>query len=398
MGAEEAGRATACSRVRLRARLLPLLVLLAQANVPLSAGGSSRPLPKGVASLSKRGAPVPNAILANPDIAIVSIRQEWADVEPAEGKYDWSYFDTEIQRASKAGKAVLLRVATGGAQTPAWVVQRSQKFTFVDPNLFHKSAGKPITFPVFWDPVFVQKKKDLFAAMGAHFSSNPAVQLVAASCGNARTDDWNIPHSPDDIEKWRGAGYSPDKLLDACKQVIDAAVAAFPEGHIVMALGNGVTLDPSVDHTARAIIQYANQAHPGHFIAQRNSLAAHSPDPAVSGLPGVWKALFDDQPQIGGQTLWSVTDDPTCRMNGRRSPCDPKTTLGLTVALALHYGMQYLELYEVDCLNPALADTIKSAASQLGKVAPSTPSDKPAPKRRGGHPKPAASGQSGEEE
>src|SRR5262249_5194847 len=158
-------------------------------------------------------APVPSSVLANPDIAIVSIRQEWAEVEPSDGKFDWSYLDGEIERVAKAGKVVLLRVGTGGAQSPSWVLAKSQKFTFVDTNEFHKNAGKPSAFPIFWDPVFVQKKKDLYAAMGARYAQNPAVRLVGTACGNARTDDWNVPHSPEDVTSWQAAGYSPDKLL-----------------------------------------------------------------------------------------------------------------------------------------------------------------------------------------
>jgi hypothetical protein len=330
--------------------------------------GGATPIPHGVASLTKGGAPVPPGVLSNPDVSIVSLREEWAAVAPTEGGYDWSYFDAQIEQAARAGKSVLLRVATGGAQTPSWVREKAQTLTFTDPNAYHKSHGQPIAFPVFWDPVFLQKKKELFAAMGSHFGTQAAVRLVAVSCANARTDDWNIPHSPRDVQNWKAAGYTSQKLIDVCEQMIDSAMAAFPHAAILMALGNGLKLDPSVDSVPQAVVRYANETYPGRFIAQRNSLAAQTPDPAARQPEGVWRTLLQARPQVAGQMLWSVTNDPSCRMNGKKVPCDPKTTLTAAVTIGIHYGMQYLEIYEVDVVNPELQGVIKYAATELGKA------------------------------
>lgn len=57
------------------------------------------------------------------------------------------------------------------------------------------------TIPVFWDPTYLQKKKNMICALGAHFADFPTpenrtVKIVSASFANATSEDWNVPHDP----------------------------------------------------------------------------------------------------------------------------------------------------------------------------------------------------------
>ena len=89
-----------------------------------------------------------------------------------EGMYDWSYFDSEITKVAKAGKKVLLRISSGGKNTPEWVFDAGvQTFSFVDPQ-----TNATITVPVWWDPIFLEKKRNFIAAMG-HI-----LPLIPTSC------------------------------------------------------------------------------------------------------------------------------------------------------------------------------------------------------------------------
>ncbi|MEO7723965.1 MAG: hypothetical protein ABIU29_04640 [Chthoniobacterales bacterium] len=79
---------------------------------------------------------------------------------------------------------------------------------------FHKD-GVPTTIPVFGDPTFLAKKKAMIGALGAHFSSNPAIKIVWTSVANVNSEDWSVPHNPADIAAWQAVGYTTEKLLDA---------------------------------------------------------------------------------------------------------------------------------------------------------------------------------------
>jgi hypothetical protein len=319
-------------------------------------------LPYGVYSLTPVGKPVDAAILSNPLVTGVTVRGTWPDVEVTEGVYDWSYFDKQINRVRNAGKVVLLRITSGGKNTPQWVFDAGvQTFSFDDPQ-----SGETLTIPVFWDPIFLQKKKNFIAAMGQRYAANPKIVLVSTSCANATTDDWVVPSTAVDIQNWQAVGYTSTVLINACQGIIDATLAAFPNQHALMAIGRSQAgLDPDVDYVAEQILNYTQINYPTSFVAQKNSLSARTYDPSVASQLHGWKVLYNYRPMVAGQMLWYVTDDPTCRMNGKIKPCDPVEVLQQAVTIGAHYEMLYQEIYQKDILNPELADVISEAAGML---------------------------------
>jgi hypothetical protein len=323
--------------------------------------------PSGVYSLTPAGKPVNSAILTNPNVSGVSIREQWQDVEPLEDVYDWSYFDTQMQRAENARKEILLRIPSGGGNTPQWVFDAGvQTFSFVDMNRYHDTYNQTVTIPVFWDRIFLQKKKKLIRAMGAHFAANPNIVLVSTACANATTDDWNVPSTTIDVQNWKAIGYTSDKLINACKEIIDTTMAAFPGQFVLLAVGrNGQNLDPSPDYVARQVVKYGRTMYPGRLIVQKNSLSTNIPDPSILPTLGAWQIIFDNQPDVAGQMLWFATDDLKCRLNGGAKPCDSVLVLREAVRLGAQYGMRYQEIYQKDILNPDLASVISYAAKLL---------------------------------
>jgi hypothetical protein len=352
-----------CRRSRVVSMLFIALVALVEMFLlPLNAHAD--PLPYGVFSLTSVGKPVHSAILTNPLVAGVTIRGRWQDVEPSEGVYDWSYFDQQIARVGNAGKQILLRITSGGQNTPQWVFDAGvQTFSFVNGG-----SGEMVTIPVFWDPIFLQKKKNFTAAMGEHFAANPNIVLVSSSCANATTDDWVVPSTKTDIANWQAVGYTSAKLIEACKDIIDATIAAFPHQYAFMAIGRSKKgLDPNVDYVAEHVLAYTWANYPMNFIAQKNSLSARTWDPLVATQLHGWQVLYDYRPMVAGQMLWYVTDDLTCRMNGKITPCDPVQVLRQAVTIGAHYEMLYQEIYQKDILNPELAGVIETAASMLSQ-------------------------------
>lgn len=302
-------------------------------------------VPRGVFCLLPAGRPCSAAALSNPSVDGIALRQNWADLEPTEGHYDWSYLDAEVSRAAAAGKQVLLRILTQSGKPP-WVTAAitaagGQFFTF-------DQEGVTSTIPLFWDPTFLAKKKAMIAALGAHFTGNPAVKVVAISFANANSEDWSVPHTPPEIQQWVRLGYTSQKLLDAGKTLLDAAMTAFPNQMITLAVAGNGQLDPDVSYVARNAIAAARTSWPGRLIVQKNSLAAFiSPAPGTGTL---YEVLWDSRPDVAGQMLDAAYGDTTYRDNNG-APADAASVLHQTINTGVGYGMKYIEIYQTDVLN-----------------------------------------------
>ncbi len=330
----------------------------------LCASPASAQIPRGIFSLGGSGNKASASALADPDVVGITIRQDWADLEPTEGQFDFSFLDSEVARATAAGKQILLRINTQAAK-PAWVTSAIQQaggtfFTF-DNN------GVPATIPVFWDPTFLAKKKAMITALGAHLSGNSALRIVAASFANALSEDWSVPHTPPEVLDWFAAGYTSAKLLDAGKQIIDTTMAAFPNQYVTLAIGgNGHVggtgnLDPTATYVAQNAIATARASWPGRLIAQINSLSTFNPA-APGPNDSAWNLLWNSGPEVAAQMVYWCYNEPTYRANGG-VPGDPATVLSTSVDAALRYDANYIEVYQTDVLN--LPGVITYARSSL---------------------------------
>jgi len=304
-------------------------------------------MPHGVFSITNSLRPINADVLANPDVDGITIRGGWLDIEPTEGEFNWDYLDSTVATASAARKQVLLRVATMNGRPP-WVDTAVRKaggkfFTFT-------SDGMLTSIPLFWDPVFLSKKKAMIAALGAHFTNNPAVTIVWASFANATSEDWNVPHTSDLIAQWLSLGYTSEKMLYAGKQIIDTTMTAFPNQYVTLAVGGtGPNLDPTLDYLAETIAAIEKPVWPGRLVIQKNSLSTYI-DPAPGEFGTIWRLIWDNQPEVGAQMLYWCFNDPEYTVNNG-IPIDPAVALTRSVDMAVSYGLGYIEIYQTDVVN-----------------------------------------------
>lgn len=334
---------------RCRAALLVtgsvLLGLPASYLFAADAGG----IPRGVFSLARESEPADPAVLRDADVDGISIRQPWRELEKSPGVFDWSYLDSEVRRAADADKVVLLRILSEGPGTPSWIFEKGvQTLSYENQNRFQEGGSGRIA--VYWDPTYLAHKKAMIAAVGKHFADNSAVRVVAAICASSHSGDWAVPHSRVDVANWYSIGYTPEKLIDVCKEIIDTTMQSFPKQCVTLAVGRNGRLDPNPNYVARAVVQYARKRYPGRFIVQKNSLAATTPPPGSPNLKH-FELLWESRPDVAGQMLWFSYGDPTCRNNGRQAPCDPEATLRRSIDIGLAYGMKYIEIYQADVLH-----------------------------------------------
>ncbi len=339
---------------------------------------SQAQIPRGVFSLKGAGGNALLGALTNPDVVGLSVRQDWSDLEPNEGEFDFTYLDSQVQAAATNNKVVLLRINTQ-ANKPAWVTQAIQDaggifFTF-------DNDGVPTTIPVFWDPTYLSKKKSMIAALGTHFAANSTVKIVAASFANAVSEDWDVPHEQVDVTNWIADGYTTEKLLDAGQQIIDATMVAFPNQYVTLAIGGdgyskaAQNLDDSATEVAATTVSMSRSKWPGRLIVQINSLSTFNP--VAPGLDdSAWNVLWNSQPDVGAQMLASVYNDFTYRVNNG-VPGDFGAILNASIDSAVTYGINYVEIYELDVRN--LKDSITYAREKLTATPTPTPTPTPAP-------------------
>jgi hypothetical protein len=247
--------------------------------------------------------------LKNPFITGVMLTVSWGQIQPdSEKDFKWSKVDEELNKAKAAGKDVTLVLHAGGRHTPGWVKHTPgiQLISIVDTNIYNKkSYCQPVTVPVFWDPIFLEKKKKYIAEAGKRYGTNPNISGVIVSFANFMTDDWNVPHRADDsggecgkkfdqIRQWKDAGYTTEKMFNAGKETIDAWAAAFPGKALKLPLHlthKGLEDDkdgtpPTGSKLAVKITQYGYERYPDRFYVQINWLSAKTPqatDPKVTG-------------------------------------------------------------------------------------------------------------------
>ncbi len=320
-------------------------------------------VPSGIYGLIKPGMSIHNEILEHQETVGISLRQSWKQVEPTDANFNFSYFHTQMNHVSNsiARKKVLARIIAGGQNTPGWVMQQvSQTVTYLETNKYQSTYGTYVTIPVPWNSVFLSYKKRMIAKYGQAMVNRPRMVMIGMSCMNTYSDDWFFPSSEEAIQQWIIVGYTQQKLIDACIEILDATMTAFPDRSIVWPYGQTPTrFDEDVLAVARHVISYANGKYPGRFYPAKNVLSATTPTVTSNDL-GMFGPVRENAPQSGFQMLWYSSGDETCRNNGRVTPCDPNEVLSRSLETGADYGVKYIEVYEQDLLDPAMGETIRN--------------------------------------
>lgn len=339
--------------------------------------------PNGIYSLSDNDGWLSDTSLASPRVDGVSLRVRWSTLEPQRGSYDWTMLDDHFARAEAAGKRVSLCISAG-VSTPNWVfADGAVEFTFRDGN-------ETVRIPVPWDPVYLDRWKALIAAAGRRYSSREALVQVKVTGIQHKSAEAGLPFDDPDVNNWldvRDAGgardgYTRAKVRGAWQQLMRAFSDSFPFQKVTIALGPNHF--PAIDDDgnvfqsssggdgiiADQIVAYGKDVYGpdqggaanvrvNQFMAQNNGLSTtwHSLDVAAAAA----------QVDAGYQMLWSVSNDPTGRMNGGHpyGASQAPTVLRDALDRGIRNGARFLELYPIDIDNAALNGVIGDARTRL---------------------------------
>jgi hypothetical protein len=327
-----------------------------------------------------------------PAIVGVDLAVDWPTVEPADGVFDWSLIDTRLQEAAAANLKVVLDLHTSPTAAPSWLLSNPQvqTITLLDTNSNHATACQNLTGPVFWDPVFLQKKTAFITAAGNRYASNPLVVATNVSFANWYTSDWSVPAfvGPcadcggvvlNQVQQWLSAGYTTQNMISAAEQTITTAALAFPNQALKLPVhGTSASLDGTFTTLANTILNYGFTLYPTRFIAQIDFLSTQSPlanSAAVNTASTntenfLFQLLNQYSPDVGFQMVAPATDTSgSCRLNGGMSPCPPGPTLQTAISVGSTYSPSFIEFANEDATNPTLTGVIQVPIPQVHVVA-----------------------------
>lgn len=116
-----------------------------------------------------------------PGLSTIYLRVPWSYLEPREGEFNWSLFDTPAQRWGDKGKKIAIRVSCSESwiryATPKWVQDSGAKGIDFEFGKGPREGG-PLWDPDYLDPVFLKKLDAFLAAMARRYDGNPNVPFI----------------------------------------------------------------------------------------------------------------------------------------------------------------------------------------------------------------------------
>jgi hypothetical protein len=336
----------------------------------------------GIFALGVPNKAIPEEILHNPNVSGVSILSTWSALQPTQNGFNWERIDRQVAEASAHHKKVSLGVQPG-IFTPGWLYSLGvRKFTFLWDKPWGPPACSEVGFPIPWDPVYLEHWGNFIRMLGRRYHNVPELVMVKIEGINAQTPEFLLPHSQpgqltqrlvncrpnNDVAEWESLGYRPERIIRAWQSIARIYSEAFPNQHLILETGpwgmppiseSGIAIpgkgaNPAVTHST---ISVGEATLGDRFIVQNDGLRAN----------WSWEQLRALAPNasIGFQMAWRVTDDPSCRMNDFRRPCDPRRELQEAINRGIGAGAKYFEIYIEDLANPSLMDIVENADRRL---------------------------------
>jgi hypothetical protein len=154
-----------------------------------------------------------NAVLG-PGVTGVQMRYAWADLEPEQGRYDFSQIERGLATVQRAGLQLVALIQDKSFNqeipTPAYLQDR------------HTLRGKRGYTAVRWDPVVMERMERLVAALGKAFDCQANFEGIAFQETALSLDEATL----------RQSGYTPEKYRDAIERTLTAATRSLPRSRV----------------------------------------------------------------------------------------------------------------------------------------------------------------------
>jgi len=214
----------------------------------------------------------------NPCISGVALQIHWSDLEPVQGKPDWSKLDELFAAAESSRKWVHLEIFPGFF-APAWALQgvKTEKFAI----RYGPGRGTVLSLPMPWNGAYLNRWIAFLKLLSARYGKSPAFRLMAAAGPTSVSVEMTLPNSLEDMKKWRAESFTARKFKEAWQKVLQVCAADFPNQSVSLTVGNALNInDQGKIHpgegvrTRQAIIDYAMSLLGRRLVLQNSDLHA----------------------------------------------------------------------------------------------------------------------------
>jgi hypothetical protein len=115
-------------------------------------------------------------VLSNPFMSGVAVQINWRDIEPVQGKPDWTQLDALFAAAESSKKWVHL-IMFPGFFSPPWALEGAQSDQFT--IQYGPGEGTDARLPIPWDRVYLDRWFTFMKLLSARYGGSPAKYLGA---------------------------------------------------------------------------------------------------------------------------------------------------------------------------------------------------------------------------
>ena len=213
---------------------------VAQPEPPCAAADQSVPSGLVVDLVPQKDGSLDLRAVSNPCISGVALQIHWSDLEPVQGKPDWSKLDALFAAAESSKKWVHLEIFPGFF-APAWALEgvRTEQFAIQ----YGPGRGTVLSLPMPWDGVYLDRWLAFMKQLSDRYGKSPAFRMVAAAGPTSVSVEMTLPHPPEDLKKWHDESYTARKYIDAYQKVLQAYAADFPNQYVSLTVGDALNIN-----------------------------------------------------------------------------------------------------------------------------------------------------------
>jgi hypothetical protein len=312
---------------------------------------------------------------ANPNTKGVTFRTSWADVEPADGTYDFSKLDTVFANAEKNGKWVAL-ILIPGFGTPSWALKDVQTVSMPIPYGPGSSSPTPLPLPVPWDSTYLSRWFAFLQAIANRYESHASFRMIAAAGPTSVSSEMSLPSRPDEIVQWKNAGYTSQKYEDAWKQTFSAYASTFPNQYFSLSLYPGLPIPHKGERTAtRDAVISLGMKYPSQFTLEEDGLNANK-STTIFGYTAVMAHIGQVATGFGMTTSAMVKPQNMGAAGNPPLALRESIDKGM-VPNASGQRVNFLQIYEPDVTAQEMQTTLQYGASLFEPSKPPTPTRPP---------------------
>jgi hypothetical protein len=167
--------------------------------------------------------------LNNPFISGVARQIKWRDIEPVQGKPDWSKLDQLFAAAESSKKWVQLLIFPGFF-SPPWALEGAKTELFA--MQYGPGKGTVESLPMPWDRVYLDRWFAFLKQLSDRYGKSPAFRVVAADGPTSVSAEFTLPNAPKDIKTWLNDSYTPPKYIGAWQEVFQFFASHFPNQYV----------------------------------------------------------------------------------------------------------------------------------------------------------------------